>query len=86
VGEGGDEVSHHLLGCAPGTKGGSWPNLARQDGEHFNCGPGRRKARKMPLEDFYQAVEKELTGEEDELSEWVYFKTSRRDSRGVWLV
>jgi hypothetical protein len=56
------------------TKGRELAKLARRDGPRFDCAPWVHKAREMPREDFQRAVEKELTGKEDEPSEWIYFK------------
>jgi len=59
------------------TKGRELAKLARREGERFNCAPWVHKAREMPREDFQRAVEKELTGKEEEPSEWIYFKVYR---------
>jgi len=56
------------------TKGRELVKLARRDGQRFDCAPWVHKAREMPREDFRRAVEKELTGKEEEPSELVYFK------------
>jgi hypothetical protein len=55
------------------TKGRELVKLARRD-RHFDCAPWVHKARQMPREDFRRAVEKELTGREEEPSELIYFK------------
>jgi hypothetical protein len=56
------------------TKGLELAKLARRDGQHFDCATWLHKARKLPKEDFRRAVEKELTGREEEPSELIYFK------------
>jgi hypothetical protein len=56
------------------TKGLELAKLARRDGQHFDCATWLHKARALPKEDFRRAVEKELTGREEEPSELIYFK------------
>jgi hypothetical protein len=56
------------------TKGLELAKIARRDGQDFDCATWLHKARKLPKEDFRQAVEKELTGREEEPSELIYFK------------
>ncbi len=56
------------------TKGRELAKLARAEGQQFDCAPWVHKARSMPREEFMRAVEKELTGREEEASELVYFK------------
>jgi hypothetical protein len=56
------------------TKGLELAKLARRDGQHFDCATWLHKARALPKEDFRRAVEKELTGREEETSELIYFK------------
>ena len=56
------------------TKGRELAKLARRDGQNFICAPWVHKARTMPREDFRREVEKELTGNEEEPSELIYFK------------
>ncbi|MGB8007526.1 MAG: hypothetical protein WCF48_10365 [Terriglobales bacterium] len=56
------------------TKGRELVKIARRDGRDFECAPWVHKARSMPREEFRQAVEKELTGREEEPSELIYFK------------
>ena len=48
--------------------------IARRDGQDLDCATWLHKARSMTKEDFRRAVEKELTGEETEPSELIYFK------------
>ena len=48
--------------------------LARAQGQEFDCAPWVHKARSMRRKDFGRAVEKELTGREEEPSELIYFK------------
>ena len=56
------------------TKGLELAKIARRDGQDFDCATWLHKARELPKEEFRQAVEKELTGREDEPSELIYFK------------
>jgi hypothetical protein len=56
------------------TKGLELAKVARRDREHFDCATWLHKARKLPKEDFRRAVERELTGKEEEPSELIYFK------------
>jgi hypothetical protein len=62
------------------TKGVELAKLARRDRERFDCATWLHKARHMPKEDFRQAVEKELTGQETEAWEIIYFKLYRSQS------
>jgi hypothetical protein len=55
-------------------KGRELAKLARAEGQRFVCAPWVHKARSMPTEAFRRAVEKELTGREEEPSELIYFK------------
>src|ERR1700733_4667140 len=48
------------------TKGRAWAKIARRDGQDFDCAPWVHRARSMPREEFRRAVEKELTGKEEE--------------------
>jgi hypothetical protein len=56
------------------TKGLELAKLARRDGQRFDCATWLHKAREMPKEEFKREVEKELTGQETEPWEIVYFK------------
>jgi hypothetical protein len=56
------------------TKGLELAKLARRDGQDFDCATWLHKARQMPKEQFKQEVERELTGQETEPWEIVYFK------------
>src|SRR6266550_978512 len=56
------------------TKGLELAKLARRDGKDFDCATWLHKAREMPKEDFRREVEKELTGQEQEPSDLIYFK------------
>src|SRR5467141_3858223 len=56
------------------TKGRELAKIARRDGQDFDCAPWVHKARLMSREDFRRAVEKELTGKEEEPSELIFFK------------
>src|SRR5215469_7467853 len=56
------------------TKGRELAKLARAEGQRFDCAPWVHKARSMPREEFTRAVEEELTGQETEPHEIIYFK------------
>src|SRR5437763_4967369 len=56
------------------AKGIELVKLARRDRQNFDCATWLHKARHMPKEDFKKEVEKELTGQETEPWEIVYFK------------
>jgi hypothetical protein len=56
------------------AKGLELAKIARRDGQDLDCATWLHKARSMTKEDFRRAVEKELTGEETEPSELIYFK------------
>jgi hypothetical protein len=56
------------------TKGLELTKLARRDREDFDCATWMHKARSMPKEEFKREVEKELTGQESEPHEILYFK------------
>ncbi len=56
------------------TKGLELAKIARRDRQHFDCATWLHKAREMPKEEFKQEVERELTGQETEPWEMVYFK------------
>jgi hypothetical protein len=56
------------------TKGRELAKIARRDGQDFDCAPWVHRARSMPREEFRRAVEKELTGREEEPSELIFFK------------
>ena len=56
------------------TKGLELAKIARKDGQNFDCATWLHKAREMPKEEFKREVEKELTGQETEPWEMVYFK------------
>jgi hypothetical protein len=56
------------------TKGRELAKIARRDGQGFDCAPWVHRARSMPREEFRRAVEKELTGREEEPSELIFFK------------
>ena len=56
------------------TKGLELAKLARRDRQRLNCAIWLHKARAMPTEQFKQEVEKELTGQETEPWEIIYFK------------
>jgi hypothetical protein len=56
------------------AKGLELAKIARRDREHFDCATWLHKARAMPKEEFQQEVEKELTGQETEPSEMIYFR------------
>ena len=56
------------------TKGLDLAKVARRDGQNFNCATWLHKAREMPRDQFRREVERELTGEDKEPWEIVYFK------------
>jgi hypothetical protein len=57
------------------TKGLELVKLARRrDGQNFDCATWLHKAREMPKEEFQREVERELTGQEAESWEIIYFK------------
>jgi hypothetical protein len=56
------------------TKGLELAKLARKQGQGFESATWLHKARRMPKEEFKREVEKELTGEDSEPSELIYFK------------
>jgi len=59
------------------TKGLELAKLARKQGPHFDCATWVHKAQEMPKEQFKWEVEKELTGNETEAHEIIYFKIYR---------
>src|SRR6266702_2075761 len=56
------------------TKGVELAKLARRDRQGFDCATWLHKARAMPKDQFKQEVQKELTGQETEPWEIIYFK------------
>jgi hypothetical protein len=48
--------------------------VARKDGQKFNCATWLHKTNEMPKDKFRREVERELTGEDTEPWEIVYFK------------
>jgi hypothetical protein len=48
--------------------------LELADRQHFECATWSHEAREMPKEEFKQEVERELTGQETEPWEVIYFK------------
>jgi hypothetical protein len=56
------------------TKGLELAKVARAEGQHFGCATWLHKAREMPKEEFRREVQKELTGQEREPHEMIYFK------------
>jgi hypothetical protein len=56
------------------SKGVELAKLARRDRQAFDCATWLHKAREMPKDQFKQAVAKELTGQETEPWELIYFK------------
>jgi hypothetical protein len=56
------------------TKGLELAKLARRDGQRFESATWLHKAREMPKDQFKREVEKELTGQETEPWEIIYFK------------
>jgi len=56
------------------TKGLELAKLARHQGQRFESATWLHKARQMPKAEFQREVEKELTGQDSEPSELIYFK------------
>ena len=56
------------------TKGLELTKLSRAQGKHFDCATWLHRARSLPKEEFKHAVEKEITGQDTEPWEIVYFK------------
>ena len=56
------------------TKGLDLAKVARRDRQKFNCATWLQKAKTLPKDQFRQEVERELTGEDSEPWELVYFK------------
>jgi hypothetical protein len=56
------------------TKGLDLAKVARRDRQKFNCATWLHKARTLPKDQFKREVERELTGEDSEPWELVYFK------------
>jgi hypothetical protein len=56
------------------TKGLELAKVARKEGQKFNCATWLHKAREMPKDVFRREVERELTGEDTEPWEIMYFK------------
>jgi hypothetical protein len=56
------------------TKGLDLAKVARRDRQKFNCATWLHKAKEMPKDVFRREVERELTGEDREPWEIVYFK------------
>jgi hypothetical protein len=56
------------------TKGLELAKVARRDGQEFDCATWLHKARSLPKDQFKREVEKELTGQETEPWEIIYFK------------
>jgi hypothetical protein len=56
------------------TKGVELAKLARKQGQRFESATWMHKAREMPKDEFKREVERELTGNDAEPSELIYFK------------
>ena len=56
------------------TKGLDLAKVARRDRQQFNCATWLHKAKTLPKDQFRREVERELTGEDKEPWELVYFK------------
>ncbi len=56
------------------TKGLELAKVARAAGRDFDCATWLHKAREMPKEEFKREVERELTGQDSEPHEIIYFK------------
>src|SRR5438093_4001668 len=57
--------------------------LARAEGQRFDCATWLHKARSLPKEEFNREVQKELTGQETEPWEIIYFKLYKSKIRVV---
>jgi hypothetical protein len=55
-------------------RGAGVGEVARRDGQQFDCATWLHKARSLPKDQFNREVEKELTGRESEPWEIIYFK------------
>jgi hypothetical protein len=56
------------------TKGLELAKVARRDGQDFDCATWLHKAHSLPKDQFKREVQKELTGQDSEPWEIVYFK------------
>src|SRR5882724_8603291 len=56
------------------TKGLELAKVARRAGREFDCATWLHKARSLPKDEFKREVERELTGQESEPWEIIYFK------------
>ena len=65
------------------SKGLELAKVARRDRHHFDCANWLHKAREMPYEQFRREVEKELTGQEAEPHEIIYFKIYKSQIRVI---
>ena len=65
------------------AKGLELAKVARRHGQHFDCATWLHKARSLPKEEFRQEVEKELTGQELEPHEIIYFKVYKSQIRVI---
>ena len=67
-------MHHGLLKEIGWTKGLDLAKVARRDRQKFNCATWLHKAKTLPKDQFRREVERELTGEDSEPWELVYFK------------
>ncbi len=65
------------------TKGLELAKIARRDRQNFDCATWLHKAREMPKEQFKHEVEKELTGQDIEPAEIIYFKLYKSQIPGI---
>jgi hypothetical protein len=56
------------------TKGLELAKVARRDGQQFDCATWLHKARSLPKDQFKREVDRELTGQDSEPWEIIYFK------------
>src|SRR3989454_1686251 len=56
------------------TKAAELAKVARREGQRFDCATWLHKARELPKEEFKREVERNLTGQETEPWEIIYFK------------
>ena len=70
------EIKHHLKEVG-WTKSLDLAKLARRKGQHFESATWLQRAKELPKEAFKWEVEKELTGQNIEPWELLYFKVYR---------
>ena len=66
--------THHELRQVGRTKAAKLAEVARRDGQKFDCAAWLHKAQELPKEEFKREVERHLTGQETERWETLCFK------------